>query len=198
MSIHCFKKENLHCIWDDSLVGKKVVVADSLCDLYEKLESGEVLGTSVVPGYEPGYPFIDADNTSWQFVYVLEPATDNINNCAVKNAYLQGHTIVRRYANGDWEGMSSTSYFDLPGYEYRVASHITSRVTNKVLAMWLAEGNGLLLDVRLNYVNTTHTFPADDMDCEVLEGYKVMPIGGSEWLEPTDDVCASKGSDGVL
>ena len=61
-------------------------------------------------------------------------------------------------------------------------------MSNKALAIWLAEGNGLLLDVGLNYVNTTYTFVADDIDCEVPDGYKVMPIGGSVWLEPTDDV----------
>ena len=62
------------------------------------------------------------------------------------------------------------------------------RVSNKALAEWLAKGKGLLLEVRLNYVKTTYTFVADDMDCEVPAGYKVMPIGGSVWLEPTDDV----------
>ena len=61
-------------------------------------------------------------------------------------------------------------------------------MSNKALAIWLAEGKGLLLDVRLNYVNTTYTFVADDMDCEVPDRYKVMPIGGSVWLEPTSDV----------
>lgn len=29
---------------------------------------------------------------------------------------------------------------------------------------------------------------ADDMNSEVPDWYKVMPIGGSEWLEPTDNV----------
>lgn len=89
--------------------------------------------------------------------------------------------------------MSSTSYFDLPGYEYRVASARPSRVTNKTLAMWLAGGNGLLFEERLNWVRTVHDFPAADSDCEVPEGYKVMPVGGSEWLEPTADVCVVKG-----
>lgn len=195
MKIHSFKKENLYCIWDDCLLGKKVIVADSLSILYEKLESDccYQLKTTVTNFLDdPTFPFLDEKGTSWKFAYVLEPATNKTGNNAVKIAFLQGHTVVRRYGNCDWEGMISTSYFDLPGYEYRVASHIPSRVTNKVLAMWLAQGNGLLLDYRGTYVNATYTFPADDINCEVPEGYKVMPIGENRWLEPTTEVCVIK------
>jgi hypothetical protein len=195
MKIHSFKKENLYCIWNDCLLGKKVIVADSLSILYEKLESDccYQLETTVTnfPD-DPTYPFLDEKGTSWKFAYVLEPATNNTDNNAVKIAFLQGHTVVRRYKNCDCESMCSTSYFDLPGYEYMVAYNIPSRVTNKVLAMWLAQGNGLLLDVRLDYVNTMYTFPAVNIDCEVPEGYKVMPVGENKWLEPTTEVCVIK------
>jgi hypothetical protein len=195
MKIHSFKKENLYCIWNDCLLGKKVIVADSLSLLYEKLESDsfEQLKTTVTnfPD-DPTFPFLDEKGTSWKFAYVLEPATNNTDHNAVKIAFLQGHTVVRRYKNCDWESMCSTSYFDLPGYEYMVAYNIPSRVTNKVLAMWLAQGNGLLLDVRLDYVNTMYTFPAVNIDCEVPEGYKVMPVGENKWLEPTTEVCVIK------
>lgn len=191
MVIHSFKKENLYCIWDDCLLGKDVVTADTLCLLYEKLESN-LLVTKVVPGPEPTYPFLDSDNTVWKFAYILEPVTEDPGDNAVKQAYIQGHTIVRRYRDCGWESMSSTSYFDLPGYEYRVASCKPSRVTNKVLAMWLAQGNGLLLDIKLNWVNVTYAFPADDIDCEVPDRIRVMPIGGNKWLEPTTEVCVIK------
>lgn len=195
MKIHSFKKENLYCIWNDCLLGKKVIVADSLSILYEKLESDccYQLETTVTNFLDdPTYPFLDEKGTSWKFAYVLEPATNNTDNNAVKIAFLQGHTVVRRYKNCDCETMISTSYFDLPGYEYMVAYNIPSRVTNKVLAMWLAQGNGLLLDVKLNWVNITYAFPADDIDCEVPDRIKVMPIGGNEWLEPTTEVCVIK------
>lgn len=56
MSIRSFKKENLYCVWDDSLVGKKVMVADSLGVLYEKLEADESLETSVVFSHKRSYP----------------------------------------------------------------------------------------------------------------------------------------------
>ena len=110
MSIRSFKKENLHCVWDDSLLGKKVLCADTLGGLYHLLECE------------------DAPSTT------------------------------------------------------------PSRVSNMALAIWSAEVNGLLLDVGLDYVYTIYRFVADDIDCEVPDGYKVMPIGGSVWLEPTDDV----------
>lgn len=197
MEIRSFKKENMFSVWDDYLLGKTVMTADTLSMLYERLESidNEQLETTVVYNPDdPSHPFLDARGVTWQFAYVIEPATDDTNNSAIKNAYRQGHVIVRRYSNhGGWEGVISTSYFDLPGYEYRVASHIPSRVTNKVLALWLVEGNGLLLDVRLDRVYTSYTFPAEDIDCEVLEGYKVMPKGGTHWLEPTTEVCKLKG-----
>lgn len=193
MEIRSFKKENLFSVWDDYLLSKDVVVADSLSDLYEKLEADEVPLNNVVMGHKPAYPFKDSDDGIWRFAYVYEPPTNDTNNCAIKNAYRQGHVIVRRYANGEWESMSSTSCFDIPGYEYRVASHIPSRVTNKVLAMWLVEGNGLLLDVRLDRIYTSYTFQAEDIDCEVPEGYMVMPVGCIVWFEPTTKVCKLKG-----
>ena len=193
MSIHSFKKENLHCVWDDSLLGKTVLCADTLVGLYYALECESVPERRVTSSSEISYPFLDDDYQMWRFAYVVEEPSYNPGDDEVKLAYLQGHSVMRRFLNDEWEVMRSTSYFDLPGYEYKVASDIASsatpsRVSNKALAIWLAEGKGLLLDVKLNYVNTTYTFVADDIDCEVPDGYKVMPIDGSVWLEPTDDV----------
>ena len=193
MSIRSFNKENLHCVWDDSLQGKTVLCADTLGGLYHLLECEDAPGRRVTPGSEISYPFFDDDYQMWRFAYVIEEPTYNPGDDEVKLAYLQGHSVMRRFLNDEWEIMGSNSYFDLPGYEYKVASDIAppttpSRVSNKALAIWLAEGKGLLLDVGLNYVNTTYTFVADDIDCEVPDGYKVMPIGGSVWLEPTRDV----------
>ena len=193
MGIRSFKKENLHCVWDDSLQGKTVLCADTLGGLYHLLECEDAPGRTVTPGSEISYPFFDDDYQMWRLAYVVEEPTYNPGDDEVKLAYLQGHSVMRRFLNDKWEIMRNTSYFDLPGYEYKVASDIAppttaSRVSNKALAIWLAEGKGLLLDVGLNYVNTTYTFVADDIDCEVPDGYKVMPIGGSVWLEPTDDV----------
>ena len=193
MSIRSFKKENLHCVWDDSLQGKTVLCADTLIGMYYVLESGIAPGRKVTSSSEISYPFLDDDYQMWRFAYVVEEPSYNPGDDEVKLAYLQGHSVMRRFLNDEWEVMSSNSYFDLPGFEYKVASDIApsttpSRVSNKALAIWLAEGKGLLLDVRLNYVNTTYTFVADDVDCEVPDGYKVMPISGSVWLEPTDDV----------
>ena len=193
MGIRSFKKENLHCVWDDSLQGKTVLCADTLSGLYHVLESEDFCERTVTPSSEISYPFFDDDYQMWRLAYVVEEPTYNPGDDEVKLAYLQGHSVMRRFLNDEWEIMRNTSYFDLPGYEYKVASDIAppttaSRVSNKALAIWLAEGKGLLLDVGLNYVNTTYTFVADDIDCKVPDGYKVMPIGGSVWLEPTDDV----------
>ena len=193
MSIRSFKKENLHCVWDDSLLEKTVLCADTLSGMYYALESGITPERKVTSSSEISYPFLDDDYQMWRFAYVVEEPSYNPGDDEVKLAYLQGHSVMRRFLNEEWEVMRSTSYFDLPGYEYKVASDIAtpttaSRVSNKSLAIWLAEGKGLLLDVRLNYVNTTYTFVADDMDCEVPDGYKVMPMGGNVWLEPTDNV----------
>ena len=193
MSIRSFKKENLHCVWDESLQGKTVLCADTLVGLYYALECESVPRRRVTSSSEISYPFLDDDYQMWRFAYVVEEPSYNPGNDEVKLAYLQGHSVMRRFLNDEWEVMRSTSYFDLPGYEYKVASDITtpttaSRVSNKALAIWLAGGKGLLLDIKLNYVSTTYQFVADDIDCEVPDKYKVMPIGGNEWLEPTNDV----------
>ena len=193
MSIRSFKKENLHCVWDDSLQGKTVLCADTLSGMYYALESGITPEHKVTSSSEISYPFLDDDYQMWRFAYVVEEPSYNPGDDEVKLAYLQGYSVMRRFLNDEWEVMSSNSYFDLPGYEYKVASDIApsttpSRVSNKALAIWLAEGKGLLLDVRLNYVNTTYTLVADDVGCGVPDGYKVMPIGGSVWLEPTSDI----------
>ena len=193
MSIRSFKKENLHCVWDENLQGKTVLCADTLNGLYYALESGNTPERKVTFSSDISYPFLDDDCQMWRLAYVVDEPSYNPGDDEVKLAYLQGHSVMRRFLNDEWEVMSGNYYFDLPGYEYKVASDIApsatpSRVSNMALAIWLAEGRGLLLDVRLNYVNTTYTFVADDMDCEVPDGYKVMPIGSSVWLEPTDNV----------
>ena len=88
-----------------------------------------------------------------------------------------------------WERMDDSSYFDLPGYEYKMESDSSAhRVSNKELAKWLAKGKGMLLDTSINLVSTSCTFNASDMDCKVPDNYRVMPIDGSDWLEPTCDV----------
>ena len=92
--------------------------------------------------------------------------------------------------------MHDTSYFDLPGYEYMIAEEVTEctpeRVSNKALAEWLIKGKGLLIDVGLGLIGTSYDFPADEMYCEVPAGYKVMPMGSDEWLEPTEDVISEE------
>ena len=192
MSIRSFKKENLHCVWDDSLLGKTVLCADTLVGLYYALECESVPERRVTFSSDISYPFLDDDYQMWRFAYVVEEPSYNPGDDEVKLAYLQGCSVMRRFLNGEWDVMRSTSYFDLPGYEYKVVSDsapsTTSRVSNKALAIWLAEGKGLLLDIKLNYVSTTYQFVADDMNNEVPDGYKVMPIDGSVWLEPTDDI----------
>ena len=72
MSINCFKKENLHCIWDDSLAGKEAVCADSLSSLYEKLERHEGLRRPVTPSPDSAYPFMDEAGQLWRFAYTPE------------------------------------------------------------------------------------------------------------------------------
>ena len=149
MSIRSFKKENLHCVWDDSLLGKTVLCADTLSGIYELLESEVATERKVTSSSEISYPFLDDDYQMWRFAYVVEEPTYNPGDDEVKLSYLQGHSVMRRFLNGEWEVMSSNSYFDLPGYEYKVASDKPSNsnqigriVTYRELSRWLAQGNG--------------------------------------------------------
>lgn len=191
VALKCFKKENLYSVWDDSLVGKAVVCADSLSNLYERLESDYTDVKYVTPSPDTSYPFKCDQGVIWRFAYVLGESPFEPGDDPVKKAYMEGLPVLRRYRNGDeaWERMDESSYFDLPSYEYTLESDSSAHhVSNKELAMWLAKGNGLLLDVQSNQVNTTYTFLADEMYGEVPDNYRVMPIDGSEWLEPTRDV----------
>ena len=191
VALKCFKKENLHSVWDDSLVGKAVICADSLSNLYERLESDYADVKYVTPSPDNSYPFKCDQGVIWRFAYVLGESTFEPGGDPVKKAYMEGLPVLRRYRNGDedWEYMDELSYFDLPGYEYKLESGSSlHRVSNKELAKWLAKGKGMLLDTSINLVSTSCTFKAYDMECEVPAGYKVMPMGSDDWLEPTEDV----------
>lgn len=191
MAISCFKKENLHYTWDDSIVGMYCMCADYLSSLYEKLEDESQAPYKVTPTDDSSYPFVDENGTAWRFVYVVHSATDDTGGDPVKQAFMSGKKVIRRYRNGAWEVMYDTSYFDLPGYEYIVAEDdapAPERVSNKALAEWLAKGKGFLIDVETRRIGTSYNFPADEMYCEVPAGCKVMPMGSDDWLEPTEDV----------
>lgn len=191
VALKCFKKENLYSVWDDSLVGKAVVCADSLSNLYERLESDCADVKYVTPSPDTSYPFKCDQGEIWRFAYVLGESPFEPGDDPVKKAYMEGLPVLRRYRNGDegWEHMDESSYFDLPGYEYTLESGSSAhRVSNKELAKWLAKGKGMLLDVSINLVSTSCTFKASDMECEVSDNYRVMPIDGSKWLAPTYDV----------
>lgn len=192
MGIYCFKKENLHYVWDDSIADMRCMCADSIGSLYDKLEDESQAPYKVDPTDNSSYPFVNENGTAWRFVYVIHSATDDPGDNPVKQAFMAGQKVLRRYMNDDWEVMHDTSYFDLPGYEYMIAEEATEytpgRVSNKALAEWLAKGKGLLVDVESRSIGTSYDFPADEMYGEVPAGYKVMPMGSDDWLEPTDDV----------
>ena len=189
MAISCFKKENLHYVWDDSLVDMYCMCADSLGSLYDKLEDETQAPCKVTPTDNSSYPFVNENGTAWRFAYVVHSATDDPGDDPVKQAFMDGCKVVRRYRNDGWEVMQDTMYFDLPGYEYKVTEDYTpSRVSNKALAEWLAKGKGLLIDLGIRRIGTSYDFPADEMYGEVPAGYKVMPMGSDDWLEPTEDV----------
>lgn len=189
VKLNCFKKENLHCVWDDSLAGKYVICSDSLDRLLRKLEDEKETTVQVIPSPDPGFPFIDRNGVVWKFAYEIHEATTETGDDPVKQAFMDGDSVSRRYGDEEWEPMSDTSYFDVPGYEYKVIGQEPQyrRATNKELAMWLAKGKGILLDVRSQHVTTTYTFELDDMLCSVPDNYRVMLVDtvGSEWLDPT-------------
>ena len=192
MAISCFKKENLHYVWDDSLVDMYCMCADSLGSLYDKLEDETQAPCKVTPTGTPAYPFMHENGTAWRFAYVVHSATDDPGDNPVKQAFMAGQKVLRRYRDEEWEVMHDISYFDLPGYEYMVAEEATEytpeRASNKALAEWLIKGKGLLIDVESRRIVTSYDFPADEMYGEVPARYKVMHMGSDDWLEPTEDV----------
>ena len=201
MAIYCFKKENLHYVWDDSITDMYCMCADSLGALYDKLEDESQEPYKVTPTNRPSYPFVNENGTAWGCVYVVHSGTDDPGDDPVKQAFMDGRKVVRRYGGGEWEVMHDTSYFDLPGYEYKVAEDDAAEddvedapecVSNKALAEWLAKGKGLLIDVSIRCIYTSYNFPADELYCEVPDRYKVMPMGSDDWLKPTEDVISEE------
>lgn len=196
MGIYCFKKENLHYVWDDSITNMYCMCAGSLGSLYAKLEDESQAPYKVTPTDNPSYPFMDENGTAWRFVYVVHSATDGPGDDPVKQAFMDGRKVVRRYGDGEWAVMYDTLYFDLPGYEYKVSEDVlldtAPRVSNRALAEWIAKGKGLLIDVSTRRVYTSYNFPADEVYCEVPARYKVMPMGSEDWLKPTEDVISEE------
>lgn len=196
MNIRCFKRENLYYIWDDILLGKDVVVSDSLNSLYEKLEMDEIPVYNVVPGICPAHPFKDTlDHLGWRFAYILEHNINRPVNDSVKQAYLDGYTIMRRYMCGEWEVMNNTSYFDLPGYEYKVASDNPSNdnqpgrtVTYRELSRWLAQGNGEYCyygdDCRCKSDCFNELRYRDEDGDEIVRDIMVRKWDDTEWYNP--------------
>ena len=197
MNIRCFKRENLYCSWDDNLLGKDVVVADSLNSLYEKLEMDEITVYKVVQSINPTHPFKDIqDGLGWRFAYVLEHNINRPVNDSIKQAYLNGHTIERRYMNGEYEVMNNNSYFDLPGYEYKVASDKPSNgnqigrvVTYRELSRWLAQGNGEYCyygdDSRCKSDCFNELRYRDEDGDEMVRDIMVRKWDDTEWYNPT-------------
>ena len=115
MGIYCFKKENLHYVWDDSIADMRCMCADSIGSLYDKLEDESQAPYKVDPTDNSSYPFVNENGTAWRFVYVIHSATDDPGDNPVKQAFMAGEKVLRRYRNEEWEVMHDTSYFDLPG-----------------------------------------------------------------------------------
>ena len=98
--------------------------------------------------------------------------------------------------NGEYEVLNNNSYFDLPGYEYKVASDKPSNdnqigriVTYRELSRWLAQGNGEYCyygdDSRCKSDCFNELRYRDEDADEIVRDIMVRKWDDTEWYNPT-------------
>ena len=112
-----FDKKFVHFMWDDELEGKDGFFADDICELTNRVHSGDLHHTKMRRSLNPAFPFKDTNNNNWLFFY-HDPLYD------VKLAWKQGKTVqymTTIYAKNRWEDVPNEWYWDGDAdTEYRI------------------------------------------------------------------------------
>ena len=144
-----FDPQFVHCMWDDSLEGKRCIVSDNIDIMIDAVDNG-TYHTAVINRSKGGGYALHSNETGLDYVVAYyDPLYD------VKWAWKQGKQIQVRSkgsTRNEWMNMDPIGWFDT--YEYRVKPVVVEleeqeepkkkrRMTNRELAKWIAEGNGL-------------------------------------------------------
>lgn len=184
-----FDKQFVHFMWDDSLAGKKGFFDDNIHTLIHKVNRNDGEIKAVTNTYEDRLIFIDEDETIWKFFY-HDPLYE------YKWSYKNGKRVQFEIF-GCWKEVTDEWDWD-DRYSYRIVEgekkpEKSERLTYRLLALWLAKGNGQarcddvnaeseMLLVSLNY---NPVFENDIID----DRWSVRKWEDKGWHEPTMKYC---------
>lgn len=181
-----FKPEYVRCTWSQELEGKEVCYSDSIDELWREVTSSKDNRTHCDKGRSTDYPF-KCGIQNFRFVY-YDP------NYSLKIAHEQGQKIECKKKGDiwkDWDYIPDPEWLD--DHEYRIKPEEEMPVTNKELALWLAQGNGQIYHHDdsgfRTEVKTSHGYhqEKDSFDCNINQNLhcKIRKWGETEWVTPT-------------
>lgn len=177
-----FEKEFVIFMPDNELIGKKVIYADYITELKERVlryvsENCEDFLGIVNEVHDTEFPLVVNDNV-WRFVY-YDPYLE------LKAAHKQGKVIeLYNESDDEWFPLEEEPdwYFD-PSH-YRITE--VKLVTNKEFARWAGSNRGQWLFKDTDAVgNGYFTYNLRLEDSAIMPDLLVRKWGDTEWVKPT-------------
>jgi hypothetical protein len=174
-----FDKKFVYFMWDDTLFGKRVFVADHISNLKEKVDNGDSNSVEVIESDRTDYPFRASANNDKDYAFVYyDPLYD------YKVAYSKSAKVVYRKKGSDglWECVINPTW-NAEKYEYKIVP-ISVIATNREVAKWLAEGNGMAMHSEGTVtINIVFDITNIDEPCK----YKVCKWEDRYWHDATHE-----------
>lgn len=186
-----FDKQFVHFMWDDVLDGKEGFAADNIGLLREAVNDySDYSRRSVCNSELDSFPFYSGlDGSRWKFFY-HDPLYE------YKRAYKNGKRVQFEIL-GCWQEVTDEWDWD-DRYSYRIVEgekkpEKSERLTYRLLALWLAKGNGQAQcddvnaesEMLLASLNYNPVFENDIID----DRWSVRKWEDKEWHEPTLGYC---------
>lgn len=182
-----FKPEYVRCTWSPELEGKAVSFSDSIDTLWQEVCNSKDNRSLCEESRAVDYPF-KCGIQNWRFVY-YDPFFE------LKLAHEQGKIIQVLHAD-IWVDWLNPSWDDSRSYRIKPEEEKPEEekpVTNRELALWLAQGNGQIYHHDdsgfRTEVKTSHGYhqEEDNFDCNINSNLhcKIRKWGETEWVAPT-------------
>lgn len=181
-----FKPEYVRIMWSEEMEGNRCFVSDRISDLKRIVEEGLLDSYGrVEPTDSRDFPF-RSNGSLWRFAYFDPYFT-------LKQAREEGKTLERFWkSENEWKEWIDDEF---PGdlALYRIMPEEETPVTNKELALWLAQGNGQIYHHDdsgfRTEVKTFYIYPQDKDNCDCSGNKylqcKIRKWGDTEWVTPT-------------
>ena len=186
-----FDSKFVHFMWDKSLEGKEGFVASTIKWIINCVENDVRINhwQKLEESRSTDLPFHSITGMDYGFAY-YDPLYE------VKWAWKQGKQIQVRSkgsTRNEWMNMDPIGWFDT--YEYRVKPVVVEleeqeepkkkrRMTNRELAKWIAEGNGLARFMPTGITGIDYTYRSNEEDASVSDTWKICGWDEKEWHVP--------------